>query len=120
MTNIFFYHGRSVVTLDAKQFAVAEVNRSLAQSNPDLTITALQHPALGIQSLDPAAASLFHSELAYIRDGSNADLRLEGIIGLCEFLATIAKINSAIKSKNSSTLWIELNNSEVRKSSIIY
>ena len=104
---------RSVVALDAKQFAVSEVNRALAQSNPDLTLTALQHPALGIQSLDVSAATLFHSELAYIRDGSNADLRLEGILGLCEFLGTIAKINSAIRGKNSNSVWIELNNTEV-------
>ena len=108
---------RPVAVADPKTVAIDAVNAALRRSDPKATVAALRNPALGLScGVIPQAASLYHSELAYIQRESQADLRIEGIAGLCEFLTTIARINEAAVfaqgGNNAADIWTRLNEPE--------
>ncbi len=89
---------------------MAAVNAALSGGDARRTAEALSNPALGLgdEGVFPSAASLYHSELRYVRDGSGADLRLEGIQALALFLGQVARINLAAQGRNPEEVWKRL------------
>jgi len=86
---------------------VNALNAALSSDDQTRTARALSHPALGLYSsaLVPFAAWLYHSELRYVREGSKADLRYEGVQALTEFLTMVAEINLAVEKGNADEIW---------------
>ena len=63
----------------ALEAALAAVNSALQRGGPRELFTALQHPALRLPGLVPAAAQLYHEELQYIQRETGAPLTYEGV-----------------------------------------
>ena len=75
---------------------VGHVNRCLNSDDVAGLTKALQNfdPQLDIM---PFAATLYFSELNYIRQQSGIDLRADGIVKVCQFLNPVAQVNQAVE-----------------------
>ncbi len=93
--------------------AVRQVNVCLSGGDASATARALSAPSLRLGKIHPEAATLYHSELGYVRDGSGADLRHEGIHALAEFLNLVAAINLAVIGRNPEDVWRRMTANDV-------
>ena len=78
------------------------INQALENGDISELLKLLRSSCLGLgeEFVHPFAGSLYFAELDYIRRKSATDLRKEGIVQVCKFLSTVAKINEAAQSKN--------------------
>jgi Ras GTPase-activating-like protein IQGAP2/3 len=80
---------------------VQKINCSLENGEITELLGLLKSPCLKLeQHVLSFAGSLYFAELDYIRRGSGTNLSAEGIIRVCIFLSTVAKINEAAESRN--------------------
>ena len=80
---------------------VQKINCSLENGDITALLGLLKSPCLNLhEHVLSFAGSLYFAELDYIRRGSGTNLRADGIIRVCKFLSTVAKINEAAESRN--------------------
>ena len=87
----------------SKEDIVDKINQALNNDDVNGLMKLLQTPVMNVSVL-PFAATLYFSELNYIRQASGIDLRADGIVKVCDFLYTVAQINQAVQYKDYNAI----------------